>query len=91
MGLLRFLLILIAIYIVFRFLARVGIWFLHRYLLKKMGQNGGGFYKSYQFGGGFNKAQQQAPRTGETTVQGEKPNPKISDNEGEYVDYEEVK
>jgi len=92
MGLLRFLLIIFTIFIAFRILARVGVWFLHRYLLKKMGQNGGAFYKSYQFGGGFNTANQQPTASnGSTTIRSEKPNPKISDNEGEYVDFEEVK
>jgi hypothetical protein len=91
MALLRFLLILLTLYIVFRLLARLAVWFLHRYMVKKMGQNGGMFFRTYQFGGQANGAQYSQRPHSDTVIQGKKPNSKISDNEGEYVDFEEVK
>ena len=82
-GLVRTLLIILAIYFGVKILARLFSPFLIRFVAKKAEE---------RFGGQFGSQQQQEPpkKEGEVTID-KMPNTKTSNKDvGEYVDYEEI-
>ncbi len=80
MALIRFILIAVIIYYALRFILRLVAPFLISYLAKRMNNN------SFQKNPFYNKRKE-----GDVTIKGgQHKDKKVSDNVGEYVDYEEV-
>jgi hypothetical protein len=78
MQLLRTLLIIIIIYYLAKFFARYVLPLIARYFIKRTVNK-------------FNEAQQpKQKKTGEIHVESKPENKQVSDNMGEYVDYEEI-
>ena len=84
-GLLRTVLTILAVYFVFKILARLFAPLLLRFVAKKAEQKFGGFKNQ------ANQKQQQAQKEGETVID-KMPNQNKQSNSkvGEYVDYEEI-
>jgi hypothetical protein len=82
MGLLRTILILLVIYFLFKLVARVILPLLLKNYVEK---------KHREFQDRFGQHQQKVKKEGEITIEKKSTKGKGKDDEGEYVDYEEIK